>query len=212
MSNRYRMTAKEAAVARACGFEPAYAPDKTYPPPAEIFPKRLGLVVREQDGTRFFDRMIWGFPRTFTGASGKRIVTQVVNVRDFASPFWRSALKNPERRCLVPFTSFSEYGKGAIGNMPLYWFNLPSRPIACFAGVWRPAEAEPVFALLTTEPNAVVAPIHPKAMPVILHPEDYDRWLRASVEDALKLATPYTTQLMSVDEPENEARKSAPAE
>jgi putative SOS response-associated peptidase YedK len=36
-----------------------------------------------------------------------------------------------------------------------------------------------VFAFLTTEPNAVVAPIHPKAMPVILtNDEDIDVWRR----------------------------------
>ena len=32
-------------------------------------------------------------------------------------------------------------------------------------------------AFLTCEPNPLVVPIHPKAVPVILHPDDYDRWL-----------------------------------
>jgi putative SOS response-associated peptidase YedK len=36
---------------------------------------------------------------------------------------------------------------------------------------FREGETEnDLFAFLTTEPNAVVAPIHPKAMPVILTP------------------------------------------
>jgi len=35
-----------------------------------------------------------------------------------------------------------------------------------------------LFGFLATERNAVVAPIHPKAMPVILTtPEDVDLWL-----------------------------------
>jgi putative SOS response-associated peptidase YedK len=37
-----------------------------------------------------------------------------------------------------------------------------------------------VYGFLTTAPNAVVEPIHPKAMPVTLTtPEEYDVWMRA---------------------------------
>ena len=45
-----------------------------------------------------------------------------------------------------------------------------------------------LFAFLTTEANAVVAPIHPKAMPVILtSPTEVDRWLEAETANALAL-------------------------
>ena len=45
-----------------------------------------------------------------------------------------------------------------------------------------------LFGFLTTEANAVVAPIHPKAMPVILTTSDEaDRWLEAETADALAL-------------------------
>jgi len=44
--------------------------------------------------------MRWGFPPP----PGVR--NAVVNVRNYHSAFWRSALANPERRCLVPVTSF----------------------------------------------------------------------------------------------------------
>jgi hypothetical protein len=38
-----------------------------------------------------------------------------------------------------------------------------------------------LFAFLTTEPNAIIAPIHAKAMPVILTtPEEVDAWLTLS--------------------------------
>ena len=48
-----------------------------------------------------------------------------------------------------------------------------------------------IFAFLTTEPNAVVARIHPKAMPVILTTqEEIDFWMTAPAEDALKLQRP----------------------
>ena len=45
--------------------------------------------------------------------------------------------------------------------------------------------------LLTTDANAVVAPIHPKAMPVILTTVDeFDIWLTAPAEEALVLQRP----------------------
>jgi putative SOS response-associated peptidase YedK len=36
-------------------------------------------------------------------------------------------------------------------------------------------------------------------MPVILHPEDYQRWLTAPLAEVLPLAAPFPTQLMAVD-------------
>ena len=60
----------------------------------------------------------------------------------------------------------------------------------------RPQEAPVVgqhelFGFLTTEANAVVAPIHPKAMPVILTaPEEVDLWLEGQMPEALELQRP----------------------
>ena len=48
-----------------------------------------------------------------------------------------------------------------------------------------------LFGFLTTEANATIAPIHPKAMPVILTtPDEFDRWLEQDTLDALALQRP----------------------
>ncbi|MBB5727535.1 putative SOS response-associated peptidase YedK [Sphingomonas endophytica] len=133
MCNRYRMSEAQAALAARYGVAAEYPPDLTVPPP-ELFPKRPAWTVRHDDGARILDVMTWGWPRTVPGARGPR-ETQVTNVRNLDSPMWRNALAKPPQRCLVPVTSFSEYGPGEKGNLPLYWFDVPSRPIFSFAGM-----------------------------------------------------------------------------
>jgi putative SOS response-associated peptidase YedK len=67
------------------------------------------------------------------------------------------------------------------------------------------------FAFLTTEPNAVVKPIHPKAMPVILTSRaECDIWLTARAEDALTLQRPLpdaTLQIVARGEKEDPHRE-----
>lgn len=123
----------------------------------------------------------------------------MVNVRNYESPFWRSTIANPEHRCLVPVTQFQEWSAKPdpqTGKKRAYWFHLPSQPIFAFAGIWRPDIQGDVFAFLTCEPNPLVGAIHPKAMPVILQPDDYQGWLDGA--DAGKLAQPFPSQLLAI--------------
>ncbi len=198
MCNRYRMTASQFDVARALNIVLPFDEHVTLPPP-ELFPKKPAWVARERDGRRILDVMSWGFPHMVRSPkTGKLSEKPVTNVRNLTSSFWRSALTSPERRALIPVTSFSEYGPGVPGRLPLYWFDLPSRPVFAFAGIWRPLGDGAAFAFLTCEPNPLVAPIHPKAMPVILHDHDYERWLTCDYAEAVTMAAPYPSQLMTV--------------
>lgn len=191
MCNRYRLTVKHVLLAARFGVKLPFPEPPRLPPP-ELFPKRPAWIVREQQGVRILDVATWGFPPP---AAGKAPVT---NVRNLASPFWRSALVNPERRCLVPVTDFCEW-EGEAGAKVARWFSVPSRPIFAFAGVWRPTENGAAFAFLTCEANPLVAAVHPKAMPVILEDEGFDSWLRDGWDDARALACSYPSQLMAVE-------------
>ncbi len=66
------------------------------------------------------------------------------------------------------------------------------------ASDWRSTMEGNCYAFLTCEPNPLVAPIHEKAMLVILHREDYDRWLDGEAAHACSLAAPFPSQLMAV--------------
>lgn len=160
---------------------------------ADIYPKALTPVVRAVDGARRAETMRWGFPPP----AGAR--APVTNVRNLHSPFWRAALATPARRCLVPASRFCEW-EGEAGAKRKRWFAVADRLLFAFAGVWRAMDdGPPAFAFLTCEPNPLVAPIHPKSMPVILHPEDHDAWLTAPLARAIELAAPFPSQLMTVD-------------
>ena len=197
MCNRYRVTADDTALITRYGVSPLSEYERL--PPLELFPKKPAYVVRNGDAGRQLDVMAWGFPHLVKSKTGKLVEKPVTDVRNLSSPFWRSALASPVRRCLIPVTAFSEYGPGEPGKLPLHWFDVPSRPIFSFAGIWRPTApgALPAFAFLTCEPNVLVAPIHPKAMPVILHAEDEEHWLTAGMDEALALVAPYPSQLMT---------------
>jgi putative SOS response-associated peptidase YedK len=163
-------------------------------PQPSIFPDQLAPVVRStSDGDRELIKMRWGFPSPPRATS--KITT---NVRNTESSWWRSWL-HYNHRCLVPATSFCEYDWRRAGGVPT-WFALDKdRPLFFFAGVWRTVFGirkgefgdHLVFAFLTTEPNAEVAPIHEKAMPVLLLDRGTrETWLRAPMSRALALQRP----------------------
>ena len=186
-----------------------------------IFPDYKAPVVANRGGIRELCLMRWGMPssqRALLDAATKRADklrakgteldfkellrrepdSGVTNIRNTSSKHWKRWL-GVENRCVVPFTSFSEFNKAEGGDI---WFALDdSRPLAVFAGIWtnwtsvrKVKEGETtndLFGFLTTEPNDVVAPIHAKAMPVILtKPDEIEAWLTAPAEEALKLQRP----------------------
>lgn len=166
---------------------------------AEIYPRYAAPVVISYQGERRIGSMHWGFPTLVHGKT-KMLTKHVTNARNLASSFWKPSAVNPARRCLVPFTQFAEprAGKDEEGRPAQWWFTVSDQPIAAFAGLWRPTDTGLVFAFCTTEPNPLVSPLHEKAMPVILLPDDQDRWLTGSYEDVLALQAPYPSQMMTV--------------
>lgn len=203
MCNLYSMTSNAEAIRRL--FCADTAPLGNQPPLPAIFPGHTAPVVRlAATGGREVVPMRWGFilpqkdraPKAVTNARDNKVI---------ASSFWKPSFH--QRRCLVPATSFAE----PKGKQPAiwHWFGLNGegdRPLFAFAGLWtrwrgmfKGEQVDfTVYAILTTDPNDVVSPIHPNRMPVILHEADYETWLNASPEAAHALARPFPAQAMRI--------------
>jgi putative SOS response-associated peptidase YedK len=172
------------------------------PPLPGIFPDSAAPVVRTaEDGVREVTLMRWGMPSPVFALKDRNADPGVTNVRNVTSPHWRRWLR-VENRCVVPFTSFSEYATTDEGKKVPVWFAAgEDRPLGFFAGIWtnwtsvrkvREGEVNAnLFAFVTTEANNVVRPIHPKAMPVILTTRDeVECWMTAPVDEAMRLQRP----------------------
>ncbi|WP_421851694.1 SOS response-associated peptidase [Novosphingobium sp.] len=196
MCNLYRMTSNAQAIAQLFRADVA---GRNLPALTEVYPDSQAPVIVAEGTGRALTMMRWGWPPF---GEVKRPIT---NVRNLASPMWRSALADPARRCLVPVTAFSEWSAAPdplTGRKRKHWFDLRAdshegEPLFAFAGLWRPTEEGPRFAFLTCAPNEIVGRIHPKAMPVLLHTvETFDRWLSADAAGAAAMQLPLADALM----------------
>lgn len=174
------------------------------PPLPAVFPNRTAPVVRTApDGVRELVMMRWGFPPPVIPGSKPRN-PYLTNVRNTDSKYWRTWLKKPEQRCLVPVTSFAEPDNNQGPKSIWTWFARDeSRPLMFFAGIWREWEGDRgtkaasdvgkhlVFSFLTTDASPDVAPIHPDATPVLLLEESArEMWMHADLDMALSLQRP----------------------
>ena len=190
MCNLYRLDAPANQIAEHFGADAGVDPwDGGY-----VAPKRPGPVVvgtGHPGGARRLTPMLWGFPPP------PQARAPVTNVRNLTSPFWVGTLRHSELRCLVPVTAFQEWS-GEAQAKHQHWFGLSASPLFAFAGIFRHTDDWPCFAFLTCAPNRLVGAYHPKAMPLILHPEDYETWLTTDWPTARELVAPFPSQLMKV--------------
>jgi putative SOS response-associated peptidase YedK len=130
-------------------------------------------------------------------------------------PSFRDAYKR--RRCLLAIDNFFEWKatKGAKDQAALrhrheIWRAV--RPRRDLGELERPGTEEwmRTFCIITTSANELVAEIHDR-MPVIIAPENYDRWLSPIEPDPRDLLVPYPTEPMTmwpistrVNKPEND--------
>lgn len=216
MCNLYAHTKAQQAMrdlANSLGLGPVRDDLGNLPPQPAIYPDGeapiIGLSHSSDAPGPILKYARWGMPSPAFALAGKRVDRGITNIRNTTSPHWRRWL-GPSHRCLVPFTAFAEHVKGDHGFAPM-WFAPATEPehpptfaglAARWTGVRKKAEGEvtlTLFAFLTCEPNADIAPHHPKAMPVILTtPEEQRAWLTAEWGEAAVLQRPLADGALAI--------------
>jgi len=147
--------------------------------------------------------MQWGLIPHLPKDSGT--VRPLINARAetlLENPSFRHLIAN--KRCLVPASGYFEWKTEGHRKTPFY-FSLPASPCFAFAGLydeWHDPQGKKIatYTIITTEPNALSAPIHNR-MPVILSRENEVRWLSRESPDAGQLneiLAPYPDHEMAV--------------
>src|SRR4051812_31183941 len=193
------------------------------PPPDDISryniaPTQPILGIANNHADRF-EHFHWGLIPNW--AKDPSIGNRMINARAETlaeKPAFRTALRR--RRCLIPADGFYEWKKDAGGKTktPML-IRMKSGDIFAFAGIWETWHSSdgsviPSCTVITTQPNELMASIHDR-MPVIIKPQDYQRWLDPKEHDPADftdLLKPYAADEMearpvsrTVNNPKNDS-------
>ncbi len=150
---------------------------------SEIFPTDFQPIITESDG-RNIELAKWGFmphyeKRPLINARGETVHEKPT--------FRKSFLKG---RCLVPATAFFEWEEKDNKKIKRK-ISVEDVTIFSMAGLYEDFISKEgnrfrAYTILTTDANTQMALIHDR-MPVILSPEDEDKWLDPGQTDIGKL-------------------------
>lgn len=165
--------------------------------------QRLPIVADDEpDAVRLAK---WGFSPSWADEEFELVNARAETIHEKNS--FRAAFER--RRCLVLADGFYEWAETGNGKQPYRVAFPDDRPFA-MAGIWErwsPPEEQTglddfgvdagdeggsveTFAVVTTEPNAVVRDLHDR-MAAMLAPDEEERWLRGDPEEARALLDPY---------------------
>lgn len=141
----------------------------------DIFPKTVAPVLLYQNKKLQLQPKVWGYP---SPVNPKKPLFNARIERFYqAKPsMWDHSFAR--QRCLIIAQHFLESSKStyrtAAGKKyhERYVFHDPAHPLTLIAGIYD----QDHFAMVTTAPNRIMAPIHNR-MPLVIAPAELRRWL-----------------------------------
>jgi putative SOS response-associated peptidase YedK len=187
------------------------SPEWNLPARYNICPTQTIDTVIEREGKRDLVPMRWGLVPSWRKKTAKE-TPSTFNARAETvaeKPMFRSAFKR--NRCLIPASGYYEWQKTPTGKQPYYYTARDGSPLT-IAGLWDEWKdietGEPLKSctMIVTNANKLTSQIHDR-MPVLLQPNNFDRWLdgRAGTE-LLKPAPDDNLQVWRVSRRVNSSR------
>lgn len=147
-------------------------------------------VIFNLEGARTIKPMKWGL--VAKGAKDTNSVFRyktynIASEKIFSRHSWEQAVR--ERRCLVPANGF--YVLNDSGKKRAFYVESKGKELISFAGVyssWEDLEGvtHGTFSVITIEASSEMPAINGR-MPIIIKPEDQERWLDPAVNDMASL-------------------------
>jgi len=200
---------------------PEMPPRYNVAPTSPVYAVALARGDEDKGPRRALGTFRWGLVPSW--ARDPSVGNRMINARAEGiskKPAYRNALAR--RRCLVPADAFYEWKKRPAGGKLPYAVRRRDRQPMALAGIWevwrdRDRPDEPPLrscAIVTTEANELMAPIHDR-MPVVLERAEWERWLDpatdlSEVEALLRPAAPDLFEAFPVSTAVNNVANDGP--
>ncbi|WP_231924768.1 SOS response-associated peptidase [Marivivens sp. JLT3646] len=160
-----------------------------------VCPTTTIAAVTSHDNVRHLRPMRWGFiPTWYDKPNGGPLLINARAETIAEKPAFHEACRH--RRCLIAADGFYEWHRD--GDTPLpYWVTRTDGAPMVFGGIWQNWGDQATCAIVTTDANADMAPIHHR-LPLILPPDDWALWLGEAGHGAAKLMTPAKEGVLSL--------------
>ncbi|RMJ01608.1 hypothetical protein DOQ08_03190 [Marinobacter litoralis] len=142
-------------------------------------PGGIGEFVMESGDARYLLSGIWSLlvePRPDGHGYRPNPKFHTFNARSdrlTSSPLWKKVY--PSNRCIIPVSAFHEWQGKQVYNVH------PLNEATALAGLWQSwyfgDEQVNSFTVITLPPHPKFSHIHPKSIPLMLRPKEFDLWL-----------------------------------
>jgi len=168
--------------------------DLPYEEADDLRPQSLQPVIYlNEHGERQMEMMRWAFKLP------DRLLFNARSEGIERSRFWADAFRNG--RAIAPGDVIYEWQKTGEKQKPKWAFTIPGQEPFGMAAVWKPwqnpktGQWEKTFAILTGEPNELMAPVHDR-MTTFLDPKDYAEYLEPAERPPVHLLRIFPAEKM----------------
>lgn len=175
MCGRFKRRSDKQKVVQVFGVQ-AGLEEADFAPGDDLPPQSMQPVIfQNESGERQIEMMRWGFKLP------DRLLFNARSEGISQANFWKDAFL--AGRAIAPGDAIFEWKKMPAGEKkPKYEITIPSQEPFGMAAVWKlwknpkTGQRERTFAILTGDPNELVAPIHDR-MTTFVEPRDYEEYL-----------------------------------